>query len=153
MDSFIPDDYVASPAQKLALYKKIGLARTEEAIDQVLHEMKERYGPAPEESENLVDIARLRIVGASAGLEFIGQMGGNILFRPAPDKEFTSMELAVLSDTFGKRLRLETERGIRLVMPIKDADGRDMLGASTEVVRYIAALRSEEGASKPIPAK
>jgi len=153
MDSFIPDDYVASPAQKLALYKKIGLARTEEAIDQVLNEMKDRYGPAPEESENLVDIARLRIVGASAGLEFIGKMGGNILFRPAPDKEFTSMELAVLSDTFGNRLRLETEGGIRLVMPIKDTGGRDMLGASTEVVRHIAALRSEEGASKPIPAK
>ncbi|UCD57481.1 MAG: transcription-repair coupling factor, partial [Candidatus Hydrogenedentota bacterium] len=49
---FIPDDYVASPAQKLALYKKIGLARTEEDIDTTAEEMEDRYGPIPPELEN-----------------------------------------------------------------------------------------------------
>jgi transcription-repair coupling factor (superfamily II helicase) len=141
LDSFIPDGYVASPAQKLALYKKIGLARTEEEIARVMDEMRDRYGPVPEETENLVDIARLRVAGAMAGLEFIGKVGGNILFRPAPGKDFTSAELGSLSTTFGKKLRLEAEGGIRLLMPTGKSSARELLLGATEVVRRIAQLR------------
>ncbi len=143
IDSFIPDDYVASPAQKLALYKKIGLAKSEEETDRIRAEMRDRYGAAPEESENLVDLARLRIVGAAAGLEFIGNVGANILFRPSPGRDFTAAELGSLSSAFGKKLRLETVGGVRLLMPIAKAGARELLTGATEVVRRIADLRRE----------
>jgi transcription-repair coupling factor (superfamily II helicase) len=153
VDSFISDDYVSSPAQKLSLYKKVGLAKTEEGVDLIMEEMRDRYGPVPRESENLVNIARLRIVGGAGGLEFIGKVGDKILFRPAPGKQYSSAELAALSDAFGKTLRLETDGGVRLVMPIREAGGRDILDVSTEVTRHIARLRSGKGVSEPNAAK
>ena len=142
VDSFVPDDYVASPAQKLALYKNVGLARGEEEIDRILEDIRDRYGPVPEESENLIETARLRILGAAGGLEFIGKIGGAILFRPAPEKDFTSAELASLSTTFGKRLRLETKGGVRLLMPVSGLGARELLAETVEVVRQIAELRN-----------
>jgi transcription-repair coupling factor (superfamily II helicase) len=143
LDCFIPDDYVASPAQKLALYKKIGLARTEEHVNLIMDEMKDRFGPVPPEAENLVKIARLRAIGALAGLEFIGKLGGNILFRPAPGREFSSTELVALSSAFGKKLRIETKGGVRLLMPAGKSDARELLIGATEVVRRIAELREK----------
>jgi transcription-repair coupling factor (superfamily II helicase) len=153
VDSFISDDYVSSPAQKLSLYKKVGLAKTEEGVDLIMEEMRDRYGPVPRESENLVNIARLRIVGGAGGLEFIGKVGDKILFRPVPGKQYSSAELAALSDAFGKTLRLETDGGVRLVMPIREAGGRDILDVSTEVTHHIARLRSGKDVSEPNAAK
>ncbi|NQU08950.1 MAG: transcription-repair coupling factor, partial [Candidatus Abyssubacteria bacterium] len=153
LDCFIPDDYVASPAQKLALYKKIGLARTEEHVDLIMDEMKDRFGPVPPEAENLVKIARLRAIGALAGLEFIGKLGGNILFRPAPGREFSSTGLVALSSAFGKKLRLETKGGIRLLMPVGKAGAREILNDATEVVRHIAGMREEKESPQPTVGK
>jgi transcription-repair coupling factor (superfamily II helicase) len=144
MDCFIPDHYVSSPAQKLALYKKIGLARTDEDIQSIRDEMEDRFGPLPQEAENLVSTAYLRVVGAAAGLEFIGKLGANILFRPAADKEFTSTELASLSTTFGSKLRLETGGTIRLLMPIGKADARSLLADATDVVCHVAGMRQAD---------
>ncbi len=155
VDCFIPDDYVASPAQKLALYKKIGLAVNVEDVETISDEMEDRYGPIPPQSENLVRTAYLRVLGAAAGLEFIGKLGGNILFRPAPDKEFTSAELAGLSGAFGKKLALETAGGMRLLMPIGNADARTLLEDAIEVVSHIAGLRKKtrKRSSTPAPAR
>jgi len=141
VDSFIPDSYVASPAQKLALYKKVGLAKTEEDIDLITQEMEDRYGPVPVESKNLLKVARLRVVGALAKLEFIGKMGDKVLFRPVSGKQFTSAELNALSALFGKRLRLETEGGVRLVMPIAGIEPEKLIEEATIVARQIAKVR------------
>jgi transcription-repair coupling factor (superfamily II helicase) len=152
VDCFIPDNYVSSPAQKLALYKKIGLAKTEEDVGLVTDEIQDRYGPLPTEAENLLKIARLRVAGAMAGLEFIGTLGNNILFRPSPGRDFTANELNELSSVFGKKLRLEMAGGMRLLMPIGNADSQQVLDDSIEVVRNIAKLREKRGKRAPAPA-
>ncbi len=141
VDSFIPDDYVSSPAQKLALYKKVSMARTEEDSEAIEEEMRDRYGPLPPEAENLLKISRLRIVGAAAGLEFIGRVGNNVLFRPAPGKDFVAGELACLSERFGKKLRIHMDGGVKLLMPADKNRPNKLLEESTEVVRHIAELR------------
>jgi transcription-repair coupling factor (superfamily II helicase) len=149
VDCFIPDDYVSSPAQKLALYKKVGLARSSADIDTITDEMTDRYGPIPPESENLIAMARLRVLGAKARLEFIGKLGAAILFRPIGGGEFSSMELASLSQTFGKKLRLDTDGGIKLLMPVGSADARELLTDSIAVVRHIADMRAQD--ENPVP--
>jgi transcription-repair coupling factor (superfamily II helicase) len=148
VDSLIPDIYVSSPAQKLSLYKKVGLARTEEHVEQIVEEMKDRYGPIPPETQNLLELARLRVLGAAAGLEFIGKIGGAIHFRPAPEKGYAHEELADLSRAFGKRLKLETEAGLRLLMPIGHMESEELLQKSIEVTRHLARLRVKQKARK-----
>jgi transcription-repair coupling factor (superfamily II helicase) len=141
VDSLITDTCVSSPSQKLSLYKKIGLAHAEADVDQIVEEMQDRYGSIPPETQNLLELARLRVLGAAAGLEFIGKVAGSILFRPAPGKDFTHAELGELSQVFGKRLRLETSAGIKLLMPAGNLDSEELLQRSIEVVRILARLR------------
>jgi transcription-repair coupling factor (superfamily II helicase) len=141
VDCFIPDDYVVSPAQKLDMYKKIGLSRREEDVDAVTEELEDRYGPLPAEVSNLLKLARLRVLGAAAGLEFIGKLGGNALFRTAPGREFIPQELASLSNTFGRKLKLDVEDGLKLLMPVKDMPPERQLDDAIVVVRHIASLR------------
>lgn len=149
LDCFIPDDYVVSPSQKLDLYKKIGLSRTEEDVSLVAEEVEDRYGPLPHEVANLLKLARLRTLGAAAGLEFIGKLGANVLFRTAPGREFTPQELASLSNQFGRKLKLDVEGGLKLLMPTKDLPPEQQLDDATEVVRHIASVRT--GADRKTP--
>ncbi|RJP73535.1 MAG: transcription-repair coupling factor [Candidatus Abyssobacteria bacterium SURF_17] len=143
VDCFIPDDYVASPAQKLTLYKRVGLATNEEDLGNIEEELKDRYGPVPEETDNLLKIARIRVLGALAGLEFIGKTGKSILFRPAPERGFDSSELANLSGAFGNKLRLETENGFKLLMPLARTMPQQLLDDCLRVVRHLVGLRKK----------
>lgn len=60
VSSYIPDDYIENSSQKIEVYQNIALARTEEDIENVTDEMIDRYGPMPEEVNNLLEIARIK---------------------------------------------------------------------------------------------
>ena len=59
---FIPDSYISDPSSKFDLYKKIASVKTDYEFDALKGEVEERFGPVPEEVENLFCIAQIRIV-------------------------------------------------------------------------------------------
>ncbi len=66
--SFLPEDYVESPAHRLDLYKRLSAATTVEEVDAVRDEMADRFGPPPDDAEEFVMAARLRILLYRAGI-------------------------------------------------------------------------------------
>ena len=69
--SHLPDGYVADDDVKLDLYRRLARAVSSGEIDQLREEMRERFGPLPPEAETLLDMARLRVVGAALGLQHV----------------------------------------------------------------------------------
>jgi transcription-repair coupling factor (superfamily II helicase) len=65
-DSFVPDDDV-----KLDLYRRLARASSPGDIDGLRDELRERFGPLPAEAETLLDMARLRVLGAVLGLQHV----------------------------------------------------------------------------------
>ena len=60
--SYIPDEYISDSSQKIEMYQNIALCRNEEDIQNVIDEMIDRFGNMPDEIENLIDIARIKIL-------------------------------------------------------------------------------------------
>ena len=58
--SYIPDSYIEDSSEKIDIYQKIALCRTEEDIQNVIDEIIDRFGNMPSELNNLLEIARIK---------------------------------------------------------------------------------------------
>ncbi len=58
--TFIPDDYIGDPHQRLVFYKRLSSARSEEEIDDMGEELKDRFGPIPHPAVNLLGAMKLK---------------------------------------------------------------------------------------------
>jgi transcription-repair coupling factor (superfamily II helicase) len=61
--AFLPDEYVPDEHEKLALYRRLAEARATEAIDDMVLELRDRFGALPPEAVALVELRRLRVLG------------------------------------------------------------------------------------------
>jgi transcription-repair coupling factor (superfamily II helicase) len=60
--TFIPNDYVTDPHQRLVFYKRLSSARSEGEIDNMKEELVDRFGPVPPSAENLLEAMKLRLL-------------------------------------------------------------------------------------------
>jgi transcription-repair coupling factor (superfamily II helicase) len=78
LDLRIPSDYVADENQRLRAYKKIADAQTPERGQEVLAELEDRYGGAPDGVRQLVRFATLKSAAERIGIELIDRRAGGI---------------------------------------------------------------------------
>ncbi|WP_434086400.1 transcription-repair coupling factor [Hymenobacter canadensis] len=84
----IPDRYVSSVSERLQLYSKLDRAKNAEELRKLLTGIVDRFGPLPEEVEQLADIVRLRWLACQTGFEKL-TLKKNLLkgFIPATNNE------------------------------------------------------------------
>jgi transcription-repair coupling factor (superfamily II helicase) len=58
--TFLPDDYIRDPHQRLVLYKRLSSAGSEEEIDDMREELVDRFGPIPPPASNLLEAMKLK---------------------------------------------------------------------------------------------
>ena len=72
----IPEEYVPSGQQRMDLYRRIALIRTEEDHDDMIAELLDRYGDPPAQVTALTSIAMLRSEAADTGVTELSQNEG-----------------------------------------------------------------------------
>jgi transcription-repair coupling factor (superfamily II helicase) len=80
VDAHIPHTYITGERLRLEAYKQIAAAHDEGAIDEVVAELRDRYGPLPEPVGRLMDVARLRVLARQAGVGEIVLAGTYVRF-------------------------------------------------------------------------
>ena len=86
VSSFIPDEYIENSSQKIEIYQNIALCRSEEDIQNVTDEILDRYGQMPKEIENLLDVARIKMLARESFILKINQKLDNIVFHFERDR-------------------------------------------------------------------
>lgn len=85
VNAHLPHDYVPSERLRLEAYRKLAAAHDEAQIEDVVEEFQDRYGELPEVVQNLIDIARLRLLATSAGLSDLAVQGNFVRVSPIKD--------------------------------------------------------------------
>ena len=67
----IPDSYAAHMPTRLAIYQRIARITDRSQIPEIRDELKDRFGPPPQEIENLLVLADLRVLGGALNIESI----------------------------------------------------------------------------------
>ena len=91
----LPADYVADAGQRVDLYRRIALIRTDEQHSDMLDELIDRFGEPPAEAIALLDIALLRAKASEQGIAEIKQQDGRLLLT------FSETDFARLSALCG----------------------------------------------------
>ena len=87
VDLKIDPSYVPEMNQRLMIYRKIADARTDDELDQILIELRDRYGPLPETVEHLEQYGRIRIMADRLGIEAIDREGQTVVIKMRPDSD------------------------------------------------------------------
>ncbi|MEO6054845.1 MAG: transcription-repair coupling factor, partial [Chthoniobacterales bacterium] len=59
---FLPSFYILQPRMRIEAYRKLAECESEEEMERLCQEWKDRFGGIPEEVKNLVEVARIRFL-------------------------------------------------------------------------------------------
>ena len=73
VSALIPESYVEPPGERIALYKKMLAARSENDLEKIRAEMLDRFGAIPMQAENLLKVMGLSVEARNRGLALMIQ--------------------------------------------------------------------------------
>ncbi len=66
IDDNVPPEYIEDLAQRLSFHQRLSWASSQEEIDGLREELRDRYGPIPESVEGILETARIRLLAEQA---------------------------------------------------------------------------------------
>ncbi|MBR0509101.1 MAG: transcription-repair coupling factor [Clostridia bacterium] len=96
INAYIPDDYITSYPQRIAIYKRIADIHTPDDAMDVTDELIDRYGDPPESVTGLIRVALLKNAAADNGITEITQLGQRLLLHIPKIDHAIFAKLAVL---------------------------------------------------------
>jgi transcription-repair coupling factor (superfamily II helicase) len=133
----IPEDYVRDLPVRLGLYRRIGGLASEAEMEAMAAELTDRFGPIPEEVENLLQVVSIKRMCREAGVEKLdaGPKGVVLAFRRNQFSNPGGLVSWVATQKGGVKLRpdhkLAVVREMELAQRVKVA--REILAALLRV--------------------
>jgi transcription-repair coupling factor (superfamily II helicase) len=149
IDAHIPDTYLDSERLRLEAYHKLSAASgetsTRATLDAILAELEDRYGKAPEQVLNLIEVTELRQIANRVGLKDVNFLTAVARIQPV---ELSESEQVKLSRAYVGLKYLQSANSLQLPIP-KSADGdvvsgQELISFAREVFDVIANLQKED---------
>ena len=134
----IPDRYIPSQEQRMDIYRRIALIRTEEEADDLTDELIDRFGDPPPGVNALIHVALLRGEAGKAGVTDISQKQGYLKFTL---RDFDMEKLSALYARPEYKGRLRVEAGSKPCVSLR-------IKAKGRVIDEARAFVREWGAEK-----
>jgi transcription-repair coupling factor (superfamily II helicase) len=68
VDAVLPPDYIGDAGERVDLYRRLSRAQTREEVRALRDEIRDRFGPLPDDAENLVALVLAQTLAARAGV-------------------------------------------------------------------------------------
>jgi transcription-repair coupling factor (superfamily II helicase) len=98
VDANLPVDYLPGERLRLEAYRALASATTDEAVDAVRAELVDRYGPIAPPVENLLAVARFKVLCRRYGITEVSMQGTLVRFTPVELPESAQLRLQRLYD-------------------------------------------------------
>ena len=137
----IPESYVRSAAQRMDIYRRIALIRTEAEADDITVELCDRFGDPPSSVNTLIQVALLRGEASAQGISDIAQKGGLIRFT------FARFDFERVSALYARpewKGRVKVEAGGKPAVALRLVSRRRILEEARAFVRDYAATAPED---------
>jgi transcription-repair coupling factor (superfamily II helicase) len=98
VDANLPVEYLPGERLRLEAYRALASATTDDAVDGVRAELIDRYGPIPAQVENLLAVARFKVLCRRFGVTEVSLQGNLVRFSPVDLAESAQLRLQRLYD-------------------------------------------------------
>jgi transcription-repair coupling factor (superfamily II helicase) len=138
--AFLPDDYIADPAQKLSLYRRLSKLETLAEVRALAAELRDRYGKSPPEVERLIAAASLRLLGTQLGVERITLQDNSarVSFRTGVVPRLTTLQGAFRD----QQVETEVKRTAPLSLVIRRRGARSLTEILTSALEALQGERA-----------
>ncbi|MCE9635238.1 MAG: transcription-repair coupling factor, partial [Planctomycetes bacterium] len=130
----IPPEYVADDRQRIELYRRLSSAVSDHEVDEFVVELRDRFGPLPEELELLTGLAKVRIAAEELRITRLVNIvhdGEDRVMVRSPHPQAVRYALRRL----GTRVRVVDANHLHLLLPRPGLEGRARVGAVLEAMR------------------
>lgn len=107
LNAFVPEEYIEDISLRLSAYRAVAGAYTEGELEDVRKGLSDRFGPLPEECENLIRVMGLRILASGLGISELSQTGRRLGFALSEGSRLTP---DVIVAALGAKVRF-TQKG------------------------------------------
>ncbi len=98
VDANLPVEYLPGERLRLEAYRALAGATTDEAVDAVRAELVDRFGPVPGPVENLLAVARFKVLCRRYGVTEVSLQGSSVRFSPLDLPESAQIRLRRVYD-------------------------------------------------------
>jgi transcription-repair coupling factor (superfamily II helicase) len=145
MPVLIPDDYVKDLSVRLSLYRRLADLDTEDEIADFGAELRDRFGPLPDEVRHLFKVVTIKAYCRRANIEKVdaGPKGAVVAFR---DNSFAHPEkLIAFIRTQGATAKVRPDMKIVFLQEWETPEER--VEGTTTILQQLAALADERKAA------
>ncbi|MFD1393045.1 transcription-repair coupling factor [Lacticaseibacillus jixianensis] len=146
IEAYLPDSYVADPAQKIELYKRVRESASDDQERELQADLVDRFGDYPAPVANLLAVARLKRFADQARIEKISRSGQQVTVVVSGKADSAAGEklFAALAQTQLKaRVSGEQQLQVTLLLP-KDMKVSAWL---KELTGFVQALAQQQEAA------
>ena len=139
---YIPESYIEDGKQKIEIYQDIALIRDEAGAEDVIDEITDRFGTMPKEVENLIEVARIKMLAKEAEIIKIVQKEKSVLFYVDSDNSTLSGEAVNnLVQKYGNNIRFSPGAQSYITVKIDEKDEDMVIKKIKEVLLSIIAIK------------
>lgn len=109
ISAFIPDYYIENDSERFKYYQMLYEANRLEEIEEVVEEMKDRFGGLPDEVENLVLISKIKFLSEKNGIERV-EVGREFVSVILKEELAESEGFKTIVDVFSKSSSLKFDK-------------------------------------------
>lgn len=139
ISAFLPTGYIPDQEQKIELYQRIYALNSQEEVDETRKELFDRYGSLPSEVENLLHVARLRILASSLHIVSICHANGQVNVTFGRGRELDSLKLRQLIKDYPGKVKLLS--GNDVMLKIKPYRAKDETLHLRELEDFLVLIR------------
>ena len=140
--AYIPEEHVEDTGQRLDLYRRLSQAAADEdAVADVLAEMRDRYGPSPEEVDALGELMVVKGLAARLGVQVVDLSPKRLSLGFGEQTPLTPQQIVRLVSKKNALLSLTPES--RLVRPLDIGEQAQPLASTKKVLRDLLAYANK----------
>jgi transcription-repair coupling factor (superfamily II helicase) len=137
-EASIPDHYIGLESQKITLYKRITNLKTEDEVDDMYDELKDRFGEPPVPLKQLLEIMRTRVLGGLVGAQKLSVSKGAFRMLFAKQHPITQGMIDQLKVRYGDNIELSINPNPTISVQFDKAE--DTVDFAKEVLRFMLGL-------------
>jgi len=146
IEALIPTMYVESDIERLNLYRRLYGVTTPQQLDEVILDLRDRFGPLPPETENLIGVIGVRLAATKAGFRKVSISNQGFEIELPPEDEASYYEGEQFKHIMAEALTWrnqatiqQSDRKLRIIAKIPNLESpREQLAF---VSQFVSALQ------------
>ncbi len=120
VSAFIPSTYMENQGQKINIYRRVKEADEFAEIEDIEKELVDRFGALPREVDNLMRIARLRVLARLLRIQSMQQENGRVQIRFLKQHYLKGEDLWKLAGSFPGKIKYITGENVSIKVKLQE---------------------------------